>query len=528
MAPTAQLAPPPLAESAYAPHTASLPAYLKHFPGAFFFQKPDLSLSYISESIEHIFPNCDLKHLKTNFLQLLHHQDRFELIQHLKNAGPKAEVIHLHYRLKHPNSENIAYLWDIRSPRYHTDGSFLGYEGVWVNCSRQAIAENQLAAASWREHLGLITSGLIHDFSNVITGIYSLSELYHSTLEPTNPMFTGLEHIKKNALEAQKLIRRIIELNREASGKCTYHNAEQLIQDQLDLFRILLPRHVEIETQFTGQELPIYVDDVGFRQAFLNLAMNARDAIPKKGKVSIHTRVVAIREPIFIGAHGGSRLAPKKGIEITFTDTGTGIAPEHLQRLFQAFFSTKDTGKGAGLGLYNTHLFVNDAGGLLGVRSQLGKGTSFFIYLPLAEFKSLSSPTKQTKANKTQKRFRALAYASQSPQAFDFVHYLTEKEWEVLSFTDPFSLIAYLKQNKLNIDVFLVIDIGKDHYANSLLDYFKAYYPDVYRVVQVIGSDPASRNFNLKEAAHLSLDRTCPQQEALTLIEDHLKHNAHA
>ena len=108
MAPTAQLAPQPLAESAYASHTASLPAYLKYFPGAFFFQKPDLSLSYISESIEHIFPNCDLKYLKANFLQLLHHQDRFELIQNLKNAGPKVEVIQLHYRLKHPNLESIA------------------------------------------------------------------------------------------------------------------------------------------------------------------------------------------------------------------------------------------------------------------------------------------------------------------------------------------------------------------------------------------------------------------------------------
>lgn len=510
------------------PILPNLPSYLKHFPGAFFFQKPDLSLSYLSESIHQVFDNCDLKYLKSNFLQLLHHQDRFEFIQQLKNADPKGEVIQLHYRLKHPNSESIASIWDIRSPRYHADGSLLGYEGVWINCSRQAIAENQLAASSWREHLGLITSGLIHDFSNVITGIYSLSELYHSTLEPTNPMFTGLGHIKKNALEAQKLIRRVIELNREASGKCTYHNAEQLIQDQLDLFRILLPRHVEIETAFTGQELPIYVDDVSFRQALLNLAMNARDAIVKKGKVSIKTRLVATREPIFIGAHGGSRLAPKKGIEITFSDTGVGIAPEHISRLFQAFFSTKDTDKGAGLGLYNTYLFISDAGGLLGVRSQVGKGTSFFIYLPLAEFKTAASTPKPPKTSKAAKRFRALAYASKAPQSFDLVRYLTEKEWEVLSFTDPFSLIAYLKQNKLNIDVFLVIDIGKDHYANSLLDYFKAYYPDVYRVVQVIGSDPAARNFVFKDAAHLSLDRTYPQQEALNLIEDHLKQNAHA
>lgn len=500
----------------------ALPPYLKHFPGAFFFQNADLSIRYISESIEHIFENCDTSKLKQNFLQLLYHQDRFELIQHLKH-GPNPEgVLQLKYRLKHPNKESIAYILDIRSPCYTSAGHLLGYEGVWINCTREAIAETQLSAASWREHLALLTSGLIHDFSNVVTGIYSLSELYHSTLEPSHTMFEGLGQIKKNALEAQKLIRRIIELNREASGKSSYHNLEQLIQDQLDLFRILLPNYIEIETVFTGQELPLYIDDVAFRQVFLNLAMNARDALTKKGKVCIQTRLVDIREPIFLGAHGGSRLAPKKGVEIIFQDTGGGIAPQHLNCLFQPFFSTKDTHKGAGLGLYNMQLFIQDAGGLLGVKSEVGRGTSFFIYLPLAEFKAAPAALKSHTTGKKEKRLRALAYASKTPHSCELVQYLTEKEWEVLSFSDPFSLIAYLKQNKLHIDLFLVIDLGKDSYATALLDYLKAYYPAVCRGVQVISGD-ASRRDTFTEAAHFSLDKNCSQKEALTTIENHLK-----
>lgn len=500
----------------------ALPAYLKYFPGAFFFQNPDLSLSYISESVHQIFENCDIAQLKQNFLQLLYHQDRFELIQHLKH-GPNPEgILQLKYRLKHPNQDTIAYILDIRSPRYHSKGYLLGYEGIWINCSRQAIAETQLSASSWREHLALLTSGLIHDFSNVITGIYSLSELYHSILDPKHSMFEGLGQIKKNALEAQKLIRRIIELNRESSGKSSYHSLEKLIQDQLDLFRILLPQHIELETLFTGEDIPVYIDDVGFRQVCLNLAMNARDAIIKKGKVRIQTRLVGAQEPIFLGAYGGSRLAPKKGVEILFQDTGGGIAPEHLHCLFQPFFSTKDTYKGAGLGLYNMQVFIQDAGGLLGVKSELRRGTSFFIYLPLAEFKTASHPPLALeKPSQEIKRHRAIAYASKPPQNFELVQYLTEQEWEVLSFTDPFSLIAYLKQTKLQMDLFLVLDIGKDTYATSLLDYFKAYYPQVCRGVQVIGSD-APRRDSLKGTAHLLLDRHRSPNEALGAINTYL------
>ncbi len=515
------LSAPPCME-APAEFLKSLPAYLKHFPGAFFFQNADLSIRSISESVYHIFENCDISKLKHNFLQLLYHQDRFEFIQNLKHGPSKDGILQLKYRLKHPNKDSIAYIWDIRSPYYSTEGHLLGYEGVWINCSRQAIAETQLSAALWREHLALLTSGLIHDFSNVVTGIYSLSELYHSTLEPSHTMFEGLGQIKKNALEAQKLIRRIIELNREASGNSTYHNLEQLIQDQLELFRILLPSYIEIETLFTDQELPIYVDDVTFRRVFLNLAMNAKDAISQKGKVRIQTRLVAMQEPIFLGAHGGSRLAPKKGVEIIFQDTGGGIAPQHLNCLFQPFFSTKDTYKGAGLGLYNMQLFIQDAGGLLGVKSELGRGTSFFIYLPLAEFKTAPTVLTPAKVAKKEKRLRALAYASHTPDSCDLVQYLTEKEWEVLSFNDPFSLIAYLKQSKLHIDLFLLIDLGKDSYVSSLLDYLKAYYPGICRGVQVMSGD-ASRSDTFKSVAHFSLDRHCSQQEALATIENYLK-----
>ncbi len=500
----------------------ALPTYLKHFPGAFFFQNVDLSIRSMSESVYQIFENCDIAKLKQNFLQLLYHQDRFEFIQHLKHGPNKEGILQLKYRLKHPNKDSMAYILDIRSPCYSPEGHFLGYEGIWINCSRQAIAETQLSAALGREHLALLTSGLIHDFSNVVTGIYSLSELYHSTLDPNHTMFEGLGQIKKHALEAQKLIRRIVELNREASGNSTYHNLEQLIQDQLELFRILLPNYIEIETLFTGQELPIYVDDVAFRQVFLNLAMNAKDAITKKGKVRIQTRLVAMQDPIFLGAHGGSRLAPKKGVEIIFQDTGGGIAPQHLNCLFQPFFSTKDTYKGAGLGLYNMQLFIQDAGGLLGVKSELGRGTSFFIYLPLAEFKAAPKVLQSHKVAKKEKRLRALAYASKTLNHCELIQYLTEKEWEVLSFNDPFSLIAYLKQSKLHIDLFLLIDLGKDSYATSLLDYLKAYYPEICRGVQVMSGD-ASRRDSFKEAAHFSLDKYCSSQEALSTIETYLK-----
>ena len=260
------------------------------------------------------------------------------------------------------NTSEMIYILDVRTPLYSNTGLLLGYEGVWLDITRQSIAENRLTNSSWKQNLATITGGLVHDFSNIMTGIHSLSELYHDSLEPENPMYQGMEQIKKSSMQAQTLVRRIIDLNREDTSVRDYHNVQKLIKDQIELIRIILPKQIEINLDSNDEELPVYCDEVTFRQMLLNLAINARDAFKESQKGAVSISVIKKER----GSHAlentiaGSYTTEKDSVEIVFNDNGCGIPDNNLSKIFTPFFTTKEATKGSGFGLYNAKLFVEN------------------------------------------------------------------------------------------------------------------------------------------------------------------------
>ena len=185
-------------------------------------------------------------------------------------------------------------------------------------------------------------------------------------------------------MQAQKLVRRIIDLHRDKPAIRATHDLRALIKDQMDLVAILIPKSAKITTDFGQKEVPVFLEETGFRQVILNLIINARDAISKNGKIKIQLRKVHAGDKIMKGAFESLKNAPVDGAEILIEDNGIGMESEIFEKIFDPFFTTKNSASGSGFGLYNCKIFMEDHRGKISFSSKKGKGTTFFLYLPLS------------------------------------------------------------------------------------------------------------------------------------------------
>lgn len=362
--------------------------YVSNFPGIFFTQRPDLTFSYLSVGIKRLFPVEYLEFHRNSglFRDKILEIDRDHFDKELKYRGQRRETFSFSYRIKTPPTGQVIYLLDIRTPVITGTGKLLGYDGVFIDITRQAIAEHRLSNTVWREGLTTLTNGLVHDFSNLMAGIFSISELYHGMMEKDDPMASGLGQIKKSSMQAQKLVRRIIDLHREKPAARASHDLRILLKDQMDLVGILLPRSTKLITKFGKKPLVAFIEETGFRQVLLNLIINARDAIGKNGRIKIIAESITKGKPVMKGStQNGPKLAPFNGAEISIHDNGSGIPKEIAGRIFDPFFTTKETDSGSGFGLYNCKLFAEDHNGMVGFVSTPGKGTTFYLLIPLEE-----------------------------------------------------------------------------------------------------------------------------------------------
>jgi signal transduction histidine kinase len=458
--------------------------YLHNFPGIFFSQRPDLSFSYIGPGLAEKL-EMDTRPLLRNgnqFLDLILKADRPGFLKEIEQSAIRSESSNLSYRLRSPSTGNVIYMMDVRTPRLSPGGLLLGYEGVWLDITRQSIAEARLSRSAWKENLATITSGLIHDFSNVMAGIFSLSELYCSSLEKDHPWQRGMSQIMESSRQARKLVRRIIDLNREVAGQKNYYSLENLLGEQLDLIHAVLPKHTKIETSFTGEELPVFLDDVSFRQTILNLAINSRDAIERDGRIWIKVSKIAADAPLFDDIPGSAVPAPRDGIVIEFSDNGCGIPTGILPRIWDPFFTTKEATRGSGFGLYNARLFMTQSKGRIAVKSEVGVGTSFYIYLPMADFSETLELDEEESLSlgQSRKKRRTVAIMSSGDCAnFDIVQRMHEKEWELICFKRPEALRRYLRETPRCPDMLLEILLGADAVDSALIAEVKALHPEM-------------------------------------------------
>jgi two-component system cell cycle sensor histidine kinase/response regulator CckA len=248
-----------------------------------------------------------------------------------------------------------------------------------VDATEEKALEAKFAQSQKMEAVGRLAGFVAHDFNNMLTGIIGFSDFLLQSHKPSDPAHADIMNIRKSAVRAAGLVGKLLALARQQTLQLEPMLLDEMVADVAPLMKRSIGEKIELKTQYGRDLWYVRTDKLQLEQAILNLAVNARDAMPGGGTLTVRTRNITERESKKLDHHG---MPAGEYVLIEVEDTGTGMPPEVLAKIFEPFFTTKAVGKGTGLGLATVYGIVKQTGGFIYPESTVGKGTTFRIYLP--------------------------------------------------------------------------------------------------------------------------------------------------
>jgi len=245
----------------------------------------------------------------------------------------------------------------------------------------RARIEAELHHSQKMESIGALAGAVAHDFNNILTAITGYCDLSLRKLDETDPLYRNISEARKASQRATTLTRQLLAFSRKQKLEPQLLELKSAVIEIEDMLRRLLPRNIELITAMDSVAGVVNADSGQLGQVIMNLVVNARDAMPQGGKITVVVRSVELDERDFV--HCCAPPGPYEMLEVT--DTGTGMDAQTQRRIFEPFFTTKEEGKGTGLGLSTVYGIVRQSGGHICLQSELSVGTTFRIYLPRVE-----------------------------------------------------------------------------------------------------------------------------------------------
>lgn len=255
----------------------------------------------------------------------------------------------------------------------------------YLRLQREEDLKDQLRQAQKMDAIGRLAGGIAHDFNNVLTVIKGYSQIM-SEIASSEEMTGPIEEIQKAADRAVRLTRQLLAFSRRRMQQLKVFDVNRLVEDIAPMVQRLIGEDVELISNCEANPAIIKADQSQIEQVLMNLAVNARDAMPGGGRLTIRTATVKLTE------RDATRYGPAPGVYVVMsvTDTGCGMDPSIVPRIFEPFFTTKESGKGTGLGLSTVYGIVQQSGGAIHVQTKPGRGATFNIHLPLSLDESLT------------------------------------------------------------------------------------------------------------------------------------------
>jgi two-component system cell cycle sensor histidine kinase/response regulator CckA len=315
-----------------------------------------------------------------DFVQVVHPDDRPALLETLQSAARSGEDFSTLHRTIWPDG---TVRWLSNAGRIHLgkNGQPVRGVGISLDVTERRILEEQYHQAQKMEAVGRLAGGVAHDFNNLLTAILGYCQLLLADLDPRDPRRADINEIHSAGESAARLTRQLLTFSRKQVIEPRLLHLNEVVTSIRGLLGRLIGEDVKIAVSVRPDLAPVMADPGQMEQVVLNLAMNARDAMPNGGTITIETANVELDE------HYASRhfsVKPGWYVVLTVSDTGSGMTAEVQSRLFEPFFTTKEAGKGTGLGLATVHGIVIRCGGSVAVYSEVGRGTTFKVYLPRA------------------------------------------------------------------------------------------------------------------------------------------------
>jgi PAS domain S-box-containing protein len=270
------------------------------------------------------------------------------------------------------------------SPIRDATGKIVGASTIARDITEQKRVEDQLRQAQKMEAVGRLAGGVAHDFNNILAIIAACTEFLRDRVGPDSPSNQYVDNIRKASERGASLTRQLLVFSRKQVVQPQVLDLNDRLKEVSKLVRPLMGDDVEIVIRPKSHDAYIEADPSQLDQIILNLAVNARDAMPHGGKLILETSDTNFDEHI---AHLHYPMTAGKYVMLAVSDTGLGMDEITLQRIFEPFFTTKEVGKGTGLGLATVYGIVKQAGGSIWVYSEPGRGTTFKIYMPSAAHK---------------------------------------------------------------------------------------------------------------------------------------------
>jgi signal transduction histidine kinase len=342
---------------------------------------------------------------------------------------------------------------------------------------RTESAEAQFIEAQKMEVVGQLAAGVAHDFNNVLAVIMISSDLIASGLPQRSPLLAFTEEILHATERAVGLTRQLLVFSRKQTVQPIVLDLNAAVHDMDKMLRRLIDENIEL-TIVPGNEIGRIKADPGYiGQVLMNLAVNARDAMPNGGKLSIATHNATLDEN-YAATHSGA--VPGDYVMLSVSDTGTGMTEEVKARLFEAFFTTKPLGKGTGLGLATCQTIVQQCAGHIGVYSEPGMGTTFKIYFPRVA-QTTDNTTRVTQTGPLPRGSETLLIVEDEPSVRHLARRLLEAQgYEVLSASNGQEALHVARDHKGAPIRLVVTDVMMPQMGGKVMaEWLRTTYPDL-------------------------------------------------
>lgn len=402
--------------------------------------------------------------------------------------------VHLDTRLNCEDGQEVSVSMtatDVKDETDETTGLVLHF----IDTTEHKNLEIQFTQSQKMQAVGQLAGGVAHDFNNLLTAMIGFSDLLLTRRGPDDPDFADIMQIKQNANRATNLVRQLLAFSRKQKLEPEIVDVSEILGDLSNLLGRLIGERVDLQMDH-GRDLGVVLFDKGqFDQVIINLCVNARDAMPDGGRITISTRAVTFKQPT---PKGHEIIPAGQYVSISVSDTGTGIAKENLDRIFEPFFSTKEVGAGTGLGLSTVYGIVHQTEGFIFVESAMGEGTSFIMYLPVQDVDpaSIAEATPTTPAQEGDLTGHGTVLLVEDEDAVRLFgsRALRNKGYDVLEATDGETALDIIAATDQHIDIIIsdVVMPGMD--GHTLVNLARQELPGVKTILMSGYSEDVFRN----------------------------------
>ena len=450
------------------------------------------------------------------FLERVHPEDREKVMQAVRQTLGAGKPYSLDHRVVRPDGE-VRIVHERAEVSQDGEGKAVQMVGTVQDITEQKRIEAEFLRAQRLDSVGALASGMAHDLNNALSPILMGIQLIRrqSQNSETRQMLTVMEASTHRGAE---MVRQVLTFARGRESERELLNVGRLVREMENVVRQTLPKSITVTAMVPSDLWPVLGNSTQLHQVLLNLCVNARDAMPGGGELTLVADNVELSPE---EAKGFLEAAPGCYVMLLVSDTGTGIPAEVLPRLFEPFFTTKDPGKGTGLGLSTLARIVRNHGGFVSVKSEVGAGTSFEIYFPRAEAPPPTSAA-AAPAELALGRGELLLFADDDRSVREMVGpTLIEQGYRVLSAANGAEALALLSQHHREVRLLLTDLAMPVMDGAATLEAVRARYPSLPVIVMSGSFDPGTERLPAGVTGFLA--KPFPLEQLLTAIADALR-----